>query len=72
MKQLFFLFIFIFFITSCNNQPQDPIQLKNFTNEISVKKLGQRLMDLPYGLNALESGLDEVQEIFIAVHGGSS
>jgi triacylglycerol esterase/lipase EstA (alpha/beta hydrolase family) len=72
MKQLFFLFIFIFFITSCSNQPQDPIQLKNFTNEISVKKLGQRLMDLPYGLNPLESGLDEVQEIFIAVHGGSS
>jgi len=31
-----------------------------------VQKLGQRLIDLPYGLNALESGLSESEEVLIA------
>jgi len=72
MKRASYFFIFIFLITSCSNTSQPPIQLQDFTNDISVKKLGGRLIDLPYGLNAMEPSNEEAQEIFIAVHGGSS
>ena len=72
MKDIFYPLFLTLFIASCGNVPQPPIQLKDFAKDISVKKLGQRLVDLPYGLNALEPSIDEAQEIFIAVHGGSS
>jgi len=72
MKQASYFFIFIFLIIGCSNATQSPIQLEDFTSDISVKKLGERLIDLPYGLNAMEPSLEEAQEIFIAVHGGSS
>ena len=72
MKNIFYLFFFILFIAGCNKAPQPPIQLKDFSSDISVKKLGQRLIDLPQGLNPLEQSSEEAQEIFIAVHGGRS
>ena len=73
MKNIFYLLFLALFIAGCNKAPQPPIQLKDFFNsDISVKKLGQRLIDLPHGLNSLEPSLAEVQEIFIAVHGGRS
>jgi hypothetical protein len=72
MKRLFYSLALIFFVTSCTNEPKPPIKLKDLTSDISVKKLGQRLIDLAYGLNSLEPSLEEAQEIFIAVHGGSS
>jgi hypothetical protein len=73
MKNIFYLFFLTLFIASCNKTPQPPIQLKDlFNSDISVKKLGQRLIDLPHGLNPLEPSLEEAQEIFIAVHGGRS
>ena len=72
MKQASYFFIFIFLIIGCSNASQPPIQLQDFTNDISVKKLGVRLIDLPYGLNSMEPSLEEAQEIFIAVHGGGS
>ena len=72
MKQAYYYFIFVFLIIGCSNAPQPPIQLEDLSNDISVKKLGQRLIDLPYGLNPMESGIDRSQEIFIAVHGGRS
>jgi triacylglycerol esterase/lipase EstA (alpha/beta hydrolase family) len=72
MKNIFYLFFFILFIAGCNKAPQPPIQLKDFSSDISVKKLGQRLIDLPQGLNPLEPSSEEAQEIFIAVHGGRS
>jgi hypothetical protein len=59
-------------MAGCGNAPQPPIQLSDFSDEISVKKLGKRLIDQPYGLNSLEPIEEEVQEIFIAVHGGAS
>ena len=73
MKNIFYVLFLTLFIASCNKTPQPPIQLKDlFNSDISVKKLGQRLIDLPHGLNPLEPSLEEAQEIFIAVHGGRS
>ena len=72
MKHIFYTFALVIFIASCGNAPQPPIQLSDFSDEISVKKLGKRLIDLPYGLNSLEPREEEAQEIFIAVHGGGS
>jgi hypothetical protein len=72
MKHIFYTFALVFFIAGCGNAPQPPIQLSDFSDEISVKKLGKRLIDLPYGLNSLEPREEEAQEIFIAVHGGGS
>jgi len=72
MNNIFYIFAFIFLITGCSNAPQPPIQLSDLSDDISVKKLGERLIDLPYGLNSLEPREEEAQEIFIAVHGGGS
>jgi hypothetical protein len=51
MKHIFYTFALVFFIAGCGNAPQSPIQLNDLSNDISVKKLGERLIDLPYGLN---------------------
>ena len=72
MKHILYLLFLSVFIASCSNQPQPRIQLKDFTNDVSVKKLGSRLIDLPYGLHSMEPRMDGSQEIFITVHGGSS
>ena len=72
MKHLFYSLAIILLLSSCSDASQTRIQLKDFTDDTSVKKLGQRLIDLPFGLNALEPSSEEVQEIFIAVHGGRS
>ena len=72
MKQIFYTLAATLFLTGCNNAPQPPIQLNDLSDEISVKTSGKRLIDLPFGLNALELSEDEAQEVFIAVHGGSS
>ena len=72
MKHIFYTPVLTFFLIACGNASQPPIQLNDLNAEISVKTLGERLIDLPYGLNDLEPSADESQEIFIAVHGGSS
>ena len=72
MKHLFCSLILILFIAGCGSSSQNPIQLKDFTNDEPVKKLGHRLINLPFGLNTLEPSSEEAQEIFIAVHGGRS
>ena len=72
MKHIFYTPVLTFFLIACGNGSQPPIQLNDLNAEISVKTLGERLIDLPYGLNDLEPSADESQEIFIAVHGGSS
>lgn len=72
MKQTTLIFIFSFFAASCSDSPTSHIQLKDFIDDVSVQKLGQGLIDLPYGLNALESGLSESEEVLIAVHGSRS
>ena len=72
MKLILYTFALTIFLIGCNNAPQPPIQLNDLSDETSVKTLGNRLIDLPFGLNALELSEDEAQEVFIAVHGGSS
>ena len=72
MKHIFYTPVLTFFLIACGNTSQPPIQLNDLSAEISVKTLGERLIDLPYGLNDLEPSADDSQEIFIAVHGGSS
>ena len=72
MKNIFYTFALTLFLTGCGNASKPPIQIDDLSHDISVKKLGERLIDLPYGLNALEPFVEEAQEIFIAVHGGSS
>ena len=72
MKHIFYTPVLTFFLIDCGNASQPPIQLNDLNAEISVKTLGERLIDLPYGLNDLEPSADDSQEIFIAVHGGSS
>ena len=72
MKLIFFFHALIFFLAGCSGVSESPIKISDFKNDIPVKNLGMRLIDLPYGLHSMEPSLDEAQEIFIAVHGGNS
>ena len=72
MKYSHLFFVFIFLLVGCSDDSLPPIKISDFKNDISVKNLGLRLIDLPYGLNSMEPSRDEVQEIFIVVHGGNS
>ena len=72
MKYSLSFFVFIFLLVGCSDDSLPPIKISDFKNDISVKNLGMRLIDLPYGLNSMEPSRDEVQEIFIVVHGGNS
>ena len=72
MKLFFVFYVLTFFFVGCSKVSEPPIKISDFKNDISAKNLGKRLIDLPYGLNSMEPRSDEVQEIFIAVHGGSS
>ena len=72
MKYSLLFLVFIFLLVGCSDHSLPPIKISDFKNDISVKNLGMRLIDLPYGLNSMEPSRDEVQEIFIVVHGGNS
>lgn len=72
MKQTSLILIFSFFAASCSDSSNSHIQLKDFVDDVSVQKLGQGLIDLPYGLNALEPRLSESEEVVVAVHGSRS
>ena len=72
MKHIVCISFFALLMIGCDNAPRPPIQMSDFINDVPVKKLGKRLINLPYGLNALEPMEEEANEIFIAVHGGGS
>ncbi len=72
MKSIFSFFLLIILLAGCSDTSLPPIKISDFEIDTSVKNLGIRLMELPYGLNSMEPRLDEVQEIFISVHGGNS
>lgn len=72
MRKIFCYLVFTFLIIGCQNSNQPPLKLKDFKDDIGVKELGRRLIRLPFGLNSMEASNDEVDEIFIAVHGGNS
>lgn len=72
MRNIVCISFFALLTIGCGNEPRPPIQMSDFIDEVPVKKLGKRLIDLPYGLNALEPKEEGAKEIFIAVHGGGS
>jgi len=72
MKQATYIFFVIFLASGCNDFHQPNIQLKDFSSKASVKELGQKLIDLPIGLNLLEPRSQQAEEIYIGVHGGRS
>ena len=72
MKHIVCISFFALLMIGCDNAPRPPIQMSDFINDVPVKKLGKRLINLPYGLNALEPMEEGANEIFIAVHGGGS
>tara|TARA_B100001057_G_scaffold421828_1_gene443000 strand:+ start:111 stop:833 length:723 start_codon:yes stop_codon:yes gene_type:complete len=72
MKYSLSFLVLIFLLAGCSDDSLPPIKISDFKNDISVKNLGMRLIDLPYGLHSMEPNLDKAQEIFVAVHGGNS
>ena len=72
MRYISFIFIICFTVSSCSNSPEPNVQLTDFSDDVSVQKLGQRLIDLPKGLNTLELGSLDSEELLIAVHGSRS
>ena len=72
MRYISFILIICFTVSSCSNSPEPNVQLKDFSDDVSVQKLGQRLIDLPKGLNTLELGSLDSEELLIAVHGSRS
>ena len=72
MRYISFIFIISFTVSSCSNSPEPNVQLTDFSDDVSVQKLGQRLIDLPKGLNTLELGSLDSEELLIAVHGSRS
>ena len=72
MRYISFIFIICFTVSSCSNSLEPNVQLTDFSDDVSVQKLGQRLIDLPKGLNILELGSLDSEELLIAVHGSRS
>ena len=62
MKLIFSFYALIFLLAGCNGASAPPIKISDFKKDISVKNLGIRLIDLPYGLNSMEPNLDEVKK----------
>ena len=54
MKSIFSFFLLIFLLAGCSDTSLPPIKISDFENDTSVKNLGIRLMELPYGLNSME------------------
>ena len=72
MKFSKFLPIFLLTVGACNGPAPSKAQLSDFQDNVSVKISGARLIDLPMGMQPLESNLLNANEITVAVHGGSS
>ena len=64
--------ILLLALVSCNGPDAGKVQLSDFQDNVSVKALGARLIELPMGMQSLESNLQNANQITIAVHGGSS
>ena len=72
MKFLQYFSILLLALVSCNGPVAEKVQLSDFQDNVSVKALGARLIELPMGIQSLESNLQNANQITIAVHGGSS
>src|SRR6056300_1211689 len=65
MKHIICISFFALLMIGCDNAPRPPIQMSDFINDVPVKKLGKRLINLPYGLNALEPMEEGANEILL-------
>ena len=72
MKFLKYLPIVLLTVGACSGPTPSKVKLSDFQDSISVKKSGARLINLPMGMQPLESNLLNANEIIVAVHGGSS
>ena len=72
MKFLKYLPILLFTLVACNGPTPSKVQLSDFQDNVSVKISGARLIDLPMGMQPLESNLLNANEITVGAHGGSS
>ena len=72
MKFLKYFPILLLTLGACNGPAPSKVQLSDFHDDVSVKISGARLIDLPMGMQPLESNLLNANEITVAAHGGSS
>tara|TARA_B100000767_G_scaffold31452_1_gene26969 strand:- start:1173 stop:1901 length:729 start_codon:yes stop_codon:yes gene_type:complete len=72
MKFLKYLPILLLTLGACNGPTPSKVQLSDFQDNVSVKISGSRLIDLPMGMQPLESNLLNANEITVAAHGSSS
>ena len=64
--------ILLLTLGACNGSTPSEVTLNDFQENISVKILGERLIKLPMGMQALESNLQAANEITVGVHGAGS
>ena len=72
MKFLKYFPILLLTLGACNGPTPSKVQLSDFQDNVSVKISGARLINLPMGMQHLESNLLNANEITVAAHGGSS
>jgi len=72
MKFSKYLPILLLTLGACNGPAPSKVQLSDFQGNVSVKISGARLIDLPMGMQPLESNLLNSNEITVGAHGGSS
>ena len=63
MKFLKYLPILLLTLGACNGPIPSKVQLSDFQDNVSVKISGARLIDLPMGMQPLESNLLNANEI---------
>ena len=59
--------ILLLALVNCNGPDAEKVQLSDFQDNVSVKALGARLIELPMGMQSLESNLQNANQITIAV-----
>ena len=72
MKFLMYFPILLLALGACSGPPPSEVKLSDFKDGVSVKISGERLINLPMGMQQLESNLLNANEITIGVHGGAS
>jgi pimeloyl-ACP methyl ester carboxylesterase len=72
MKFSKYLPILLLTLAACSGPTPSKVKLSDFQESVPVKSLGARLIELPMGMQSLESNLKNANQITVAVHGGSS
>ena len=72
MKFYKYLPILLLALVACSGPTPSKVLLSDFQDSVSVKISGARLIELPMGMQPLESNLLNSNEITVGAHGGSS